>query len=53
MRQSSIIARFFTTAVGGEAMLEVCLGILESTRNRKEFVLSHQVPARDHAMMPI
>jgi phthalate 4,5-cis-dihydrodiol dehydrogenase len=29
----------------GEATLEVCLAILESSRERKEIVLSHQVPS--------
>jgi hypothetical protein len=37
----------------GEATLEVCLGILESARNGRELTLSHQVPVRDSAMMPI
>lgn len=31
----------------GKATLEVCLGILESARERREVFLSHQVPARD------
>ncbi len=29
----------------GEATLEVCLAILESARQRKELILSHQVPS--------
>jgi phthalate 4,5-cis-dihydrodiol dehydrogenase len=37
----------------GEATLEVCLGILESARNRKECLLSHQVPVRDRELMPL
>lgn len=31
----------------GEATLEVCLAILESSQQRKEIVLSHQVPSPD------
>ena len=31
----------------GEATLEVCLAILESSEQRKEIFLSHQVPSPD------
>jgi phthalate 4,5-cis-dihydrodiol dehydrogenase len=31
----------------GEATLEVCLAIIESSRQRKEILLSHQVPSPD------
>jgi len=37
----------------GEATLEVCLGILESSRSGKELALSHQVAVRDAAISPI
>ncbi len=33
----------------GEATLEVCLAILESSRQRKEILLSHQVPSPDYS----
>ena len=33
----------------GEATLEVCLAILESSRQRKEIFLSHQVPSPDYS----
>jgi phthalate 4,5-cis-dihydrodiol dehydrogenase len=33
----------------GEATLEVCLAILESSQQRKEIVLSHQVPSPDYS----
>ena len=29
------------------ATLEVCLGIVESSRTRRDVLLSHQVPTRD------
>ena len=32
----------------GEATLEVCLGILQSTAERREVYMSHQVPVMDH-----
>ena len=31
----------------GRATMEVCLGLLQSARERREVFLSHQVPARD------
>jgi phthalate 4,5-cis-dihydrodiol dehydrogenase len=33
----------------GEATLEVCLAILDSSRQRKEILLSHQVPSPDYS----
>ena len=37
----------------GEATLEVCLGILQSAKEKKEIFMSHQVPVRDAALMPV
>ena len=31
----------------GRATMEVCLGLLQSARERREVFLSHQVPTRD------
>jgi phthalate 4,5-cis-dihydrodiol dehydrogenase len=37
----------------GEATLEVCLGILKSAREKNEIPMVHQVPVRDHSLMPV
>jgi phthalate 4,5-cis-dihydrodiol dehydrogenase len=40
-------ARMFHDGRWGQATLEVCLGILQSTAERKEIIMSHQVPVGD------
>ena len=37
----------------GEATLEVCLAILESSRNQKEVYLSHQIAVHDGDIPPV
>jgi phthalate 4,5-cis-dihydrodiol dehydrogenase len=41
--------RIFHDGRWGEATLEVCLAILDSSRQRKEILLSHQVPSPDYS----